>query len=142
MYLMIAAFSSQERNQRTNVFPLTLGPHGSNSSDVIEALSNMMQTLDCEILMNINGIQHFVCVFTLAFTEDMPQQQKNSGFLSQNAKFECQFCKVSAEKRNNLQFDILSHGRFHHKILQQCEHMKKLKTKTRKEAYEHSIDTG
>jgi hypothetical protein len=38
IYLIPAALSFQERARRANVFPLTLGPHGSNFADVIGAM--------------------------------------------------------------------------------------------------------
>ena len=139
MYLMIAAFSSRERYRRTNVFPLTLGPHGSNFPDVIEALGGMMQQLDRGLTLSINGLETFVCVFTMAYTGDMPQQQENSGFLSQNATFGCQFYEVSAGERSNLQFDILGQGCFHHEVLRQREHMYSINGKTAREAYGRSI---
>jgi len=98
VYLIIAAFSFRERARRSNVLPLTLGPHGSNFEDVVMALQAMYD-LDGGLRLQINGIDTFVCVFTLAYLGDMPQQQENSGFKSQNATLGCRFCFVPATER-------------------------------------------
>jgi hypothetical protein len=85
MYLIMASLSFQDRTRRANVLPLTLGPHGSNFSDVVDALQ-LMAELDGGVEMMINGERVQVMVFTHYYIGDMPQQQENAGFKTQRAK--------------------------------------------------------
>ena len=41
-YIIPAGLSYTDRNRRTNVFPITLGPHGSNLADVVKAIGPRM----------------------------------------------------------------------------------------------------
>lgn len=139
VYLIIAAFSFKERARRSNVLPLTLGPHGSNFDDVVGSLQAMYD-LDGGILLTINGKETLVCVFTLAYLGDMPQQNENAGFLSQRANKGCRFCFIPSTERSNLSYDIISNGRFHHENMRMRKELTSLKTKTKQIAY--GRDTG
>ena len=112
LYNMIASFKSQDRNRRSNVLPVTLGSHGSNLDDVILALQSLIP-LDEGMPLNINGVKNTVCVFTLCFIGDMPQQQWNSGFKTQRANRGCRCCFIHEKERGNLDYDILNEGRYH-----------------------------
>ena len=79
IYLIMAGLTLRERTRRSNVLPLTLGPHGSNFSDVIGALQ-LMTKLDEGLSANIKGESVQLFAFTLMFIGDMPQQQENAGF--------------------------------------------------------------
>lgn len=79
MYFNLAALSFCERARRANVLPFTLGPHGSNFSDVIAAVQPLLSSLDKGQILKVNGREAFVCAFTLYYVGDMPQQQGNSG---------------------------------------------------------------
>lgn len=83
MYFNLAALSFHEQTRRANVLPFTLGPHGSNFSDVIEAVQPLLSSLDKGQILEVNGEEAFICAFTLCYVGDMPQQQGNSGFMSQ-----------------------------------------------------------
>lgn len=74
VYLIIAAFTFRERIRRSNELPLTLGPHGSNFGDVVNALQALYH-LDAGQVLSTNGQDTLVSVYTLAFIGDMPQQQ-------------------------------------------------------------------
>ncbi len=69
MYLIFAAFAYRERTRRANVLPLTLGPHGSNFSDVIEAMQSLA-VLEKGLMVQINGKDVFL---TALYIGDMPQ---------------------------------------------------------------------
>lgn len=94
IYAILAGMTVRERTRRANVFPITLGPHGSNFEDVIEALQSLRE-LDEGVMMHIQGNDVFVCAFILAFLGDMPQQNDNSGFKRQNATRGCRSCLVT-----------------------------------------------
>ena len=73
--------------------------------------------LDKGIVVEINGVPTMMCVFTLCYLGDMPQQQGNSGMKTQRAKRGCRFCYVVEDERADLQFDTNTHGRYHHQVL-------------------------
>ena len=74
--------------------------------------------LDKGMELDINGEKKIVLAYIMAFTGDMPQQNKNSGFKEQSAKKGCRSCLITADNRGDLDFDIIHNGRFHHHILQ------------------------
>jgi hypothetical protein len=78
VYTIFAGLSFQERALPANVIPLTLGPHGSNFADVVDALKAGLISLDRGVEVEINGETVRLCAFTHTFIGDMPQQQKNS----------------------------------------------------------------
>lgn len=45
IYIILASLNHFERARRANVFPVTLGPHGSDMKDVISALQSTDKTL-------------------------------------------------------------------------------------------------
>ena len=141
MYLIIAAFSFRERARRANVLPLTLGPHGSNFPDVVGSLSAMLE-LDAGVILLIEGKPTYVCVFTLAYVGDMPQQQENSGFKSQNADYGCRFCTIHSDNRATLDFDIVKNGRYHHEVLRMRKEMSQMRLMREKNEYAklHGLD--
>lgn len=116
VYALVAALTAQDRNRTANVFPLVLGPHGSNFGYVIKAMGPRLADLDGGIRMSIKGEEISACVFPMAYIGDMPQQQENSGFQSQNARLGCPFCTVTDTERGYLNFDIVHHGRYRHEV--------------------------
>ena len=133
MYLIFAALSFRERARRANVLPLTLGPHGSNFGDVVNALGSLA-SLEEGLILNINGEDTLVCAFTLCFIGDMPQQQENAGFKSQRATLGCRFCFVQDVQRGDLDYDTTVNGRYHHQVVQMRKEMDAL-LKTDKAKY-------
>ena len=112
IYIIFAGLNSQEQSRRCNVFPVTLGPHGSKFEDVIGALSSLSR-LDQGLQLTINGQQKFVCAYTLAFIGDMPQQQENAGFKRSTAKLGCRFCLIPQKDQGNLRYDSVWNGRYY-----------------------------
>lgn len=136
-YITPAGFSATDRFRPGNIFPLVLGPHGSNFNDVVQALGTL-GALDKGVNMRINGKETLVCAFTLCFTGDMPQQAENSGLKGPRAHKFCRNCFVPSAK-NSLQlredFDIVQHGRFHHQVTQMQHTMDSLSSNAKKETY-------
>ena len=114
IYLIFAGLSVKERKRRSNVLPLTFGPHGSELKDVCEALKPGIAALDRGLSIVINGQKQVVCAFIMVWLGDMPQQQDNSGFKRQNAGRGCRFCTINTESRDELDFDIVLQGRYNH----------------------------
>jgi hypothetical protein len=114
-YFIPAGLPFQERTRRTNVIPFTLGPHGTNMANVVEAIGPCLRPLDRGEFITLPGddSETMVCAFTLFYIGDMPQQQENSGMLSVAATYGCRFCYVASTDRSDLNFDIVERGRFH-----------------------------
>lgn len=55
MYFIPGNISMSERNRRPNVFPLTLGLHGSNFVDIIGVVKSRLAVLDRGIIAKIKG---------------------------------------------------------------------------------------
>ena len=134
IYFLMAAFSAKERSRMSNVLPLTLGPHGSNMTDVVNSLHSLFE-LDGGVWLKINEKDHFVCVFSLCYLGDMPQQAENSGFKSQRGNISCRSCFVPIAQRDNLHFDVSSNGRFHQDSCRMRREMNSKKTKHAREAF-------
>ena len=131
-YQIPAAMNFRERNRRTNVLPITLGPHGSNFDDVVDTMKEF-QLLDKGVLVEINGEPTNMCVFTMCYCGDMPQQQENSGFKSQRATLGCRFCFIDETTRGDLKFDVSHQGRYHNQTISIRKGIDKLRFKGDKE---------
>lgn len=125
IYLIPSNLPLRERTRLVNVFPITLGPHGSKLDDVLACLEPSTKRLDRGVRMNISigsiGAssfqEYFVSSFALGYLGDTPQQNENAGFLSCRALFGCRTCMVSAKQYDNLSYDIINYGRYHYEIL-------------------------
>ncbi len=117
IYFILAGLSVTERKRRANVFILTLGPHASELKHICEVLKPGLEQLDRGIEVMINGEEKVLCAFIMAWLGDMPQQQDNSGFKRQNAARGCRYCSIRSDHRDNLQYDIVTMGRYHHQTL-------------------------
>lgn len=90
--------------------------------------------LDGGVEITINGKTYIMCVPTLCYVGDMPQQNKNSGFRCPKAHKFCRFCYIGeqAVKSGNpnaiLDFNIMTHGRSHHQYTAMREDMDTLQT--------------
>ncbi|KAI9748387.1 MAG: hypothetical protein M4579_007241 [Chaenotheca gracillima] len=131
VYLVLASMNNRDRMRRANIFPLTLGPHGSDFEDVIMAIP-ALRDLDGGMDVKINGEVKTMFAYTLAFIGDMPQQNENAGFKRQSAKFGCRSCLIDSKSRGDLDFDIVRKGRYHYHTLQLQRHCKVLHATKRK----------
>ena len=120
IYMIPACLSMAERSKRTNIYSITLGPHGSNFHDVISSLG-ALRDLDKGIEVDIDGQRTTVVAFALAFLGDMPQQNDNAGFKRPTAIRSCRQCLVKSDERGALDYDIIQKGRYHYQILQSRE---------------------
>ena len=134
IYLIMASLTFRERNRRSNVLQLTLGPHGNNFEDMIEALQ-CLYPLDSGVYTEIKGQKCFVCIFTLCYLGDMPQQQENAGFKTQRANLGCRFCFITADERHNLDYDVIKNGRYHNQTSQLRRNWIAKATKREQDAY-------
>ena len=125
-YLIPACLSYEERRKLANVFTLTLGPHGANINDVVEAFSKPIQNLDRGMELEINGDMEKVCAFSITFLGDMPQQADNGGFMRHNARRGCRTCFCLKEERSDLKYDVVRNGRYHWETMQQREYARDL----------------
>ena len=141
IYIFLTNLQPAESNWQVNVFPLTLGPHGSNPNDVVDAIRPYWATLEEGINMSINGKKNVVCAFNLAFRADMPQQQDNSGMLRQLANRGCRDCDVSKVERGLIseKWTQPPHRRSHHEVQRQRSFMETKPTKREKALYGTTI---
>ncbi|XDG03304.1 hypothetical protein ABKA04_002919 [Annulohypoxylon sp. FPYF3050] len=123
MYLITEFFPEHLRSRRSSVYPLTLGPHGSDLADVFRGLFHTL-SLDRGRELTIDGESIFVCAFMSCITGDLPSQQKLSGCQGPTANMPCRYCIVSDKNKANLSFDIINNGRYHYQTLiarKECE---------------------
>lgn len=133
-YFINAGLSYIERARRTNVLPLTLGPHGSNMKDVVNAIGPSNSPFEEGTVMSIDGLPTEMFAFTCAFTGNMPQQRQNSGMLNQRANFGCRSCFAEKKDRGNLDYNIISCGRYHYQTMAIKDYMRTL-TASKRPAY-------
>lgn len=131
-YMLNGAFTIIERRRRTNIFPLTIGPHGSNLEGVVQAIGSFLVQLDAGMVMNINGEETLVCAMMAYFIGDMPQQQHNSGFLTQRSTFGCRLCSIDKHFWKLLNLDLVSEGRYHWEIVRLRNRMNSMRLKAEK----------
>ncbi|KAF7532596.1 hypothetical protein G7054_g7828 [Neopestalotiopsis clavispora] len=139
IYITPAGLSSTERNRPGNIFPLALGPHASEFSDVLKALKTL-KYLDGGQVMDVNDKSVIVCAFPLCFTGDMPQENENSGFKGPRAKKYCRFCiiqsgEVAIPPVPEVTADMVQRGRYHNQIIEMQSAMKELPNGSQQDRY-------
>ena len=141
IYIFLGNLQPTEANWQVNVFPLTLGPHGSNPKDVVEAIRPYWASLEEGLVMPINGEDNVVCAFNLAFRADMPQQQDNSGMLRQLANRGCRHCDVSKVERSHIsdKWTQPPRRRSHYEVQRQRKVMEMKRTPREKATYGSTI---
>ena len=135
IYNIPAGMTFEERSRNVNVFPITLGPHGSNDEDVLEAIQSLIP-LDQGVMVDISGTETLLCVYTIAFLGDMLQQNKNSGIKGPGANCSCRFCTIKAKERNDVDFDIWTNGRYHHQLIEMRQKLASFQRASDKREYE------
>lgn len=119
-YITPAGLCKADRFRPGNIYPLVLRPHGSNFADVVKALGRLGM-LDKAITSNIKGKCTTVCAFALCYTGDMPQQAENSGLKGPRGIKFCRCCFIASTRNSQqpsttLDFDVVTHGRYHHQL--------------------------
>ena len=79
MYVTPAGLSIEERCCPGRISFLVLGPHSSEFSDEVKCLGSMAELEQGLVLTLDDGRTVRTCAFTMAYTDDMPQQAENSG---------------------------------------------------------------
>ena len=140
VYVVPAGLSENDRTREANFFPIALGPHGSDFGDVVKALQSM-RYLDEGTEAFIHGKQHRLCVFTMCYTGDMPQQAENSGFKHPRGHKFCRFCFIGSKSGGDndadavMGIDLDTHGRYHHQTRQMQVMYETLGTNKAKEEF-------
>lgn len=139
MYVTLANLNAHERSRPRNILPVVFGPHGSDFGDVVKALKSM-QHLDRGLVMEVNGVLTRICAWTMCFTGDMPAQAENSGFKGPRAHKFCRCCYVpkgqlATDPEVLLNFDIVTHGRFHDQTVLMQTAMDGLPTQDTKDSF-------
>ena len=100
--------------------------------------------LDRGLETQVNGETILLCVSTLAYLGDMPQQQKNSSMKTQRANLGCRYCFISSEERGDLLYDTFLDGRYHFQTIEMRKDMEASATKMDREKYatEWGLDTA
>ena len=112
-YLTFVCLSYNEKRKIANQFTFTLNFHEIDIKNVVEAFDKFVRNLNRELELMINEARIFVCVFCVAFLENMSQQIVNENFSHHNVDMSCKSCECSKTERNNLQFDVVERDRYH-----------------------------
>jgi hypothetical protein len=112
-YLTPASLDRSKRRKPANEFTWTLGPHGASMADIVRDLQPGMEALSTGAVLDIGGVQTLVKAFPIVLTGDMPECADMAGFMRHNAAKGCRACFIDSNDRRNLQFDVISFGRFH-----------------------------
>ncbi|KAI0470229.1 hypothetical protein F4859DRAFT_515755 [Xylaria cf. heliscus] len=128
-YVTPCGLSAKDRFRPGNIVPLVLGPHGSDFGDVIKGLGTLAD-LDQGVKVTIKGQEVLLCVWTMVFIGDMPQQAENSGFKGPRAFRYCRGCYIGAGQKD---IDLELHGRYHHQVLHMRYEMEHLSGSNRED---------
>ena len=112
-YLIPGNLSYEERRKITNVFTLTLRPHGASTEDVVKTFAKPIRQLNKEFTLKIDEHDQEVCAFTMTLIGDMLQQADNEGFAHHSAQKGCRSCFCLKDLRKDLTFDVVKEGRYH-----------------------------
>ena len=131
IYVIFTELKFHKQNCCLNVFSIILDSHANSMNDVIDTLF-LMSLLNCEMKMNINNQQIKVCVYTLAFFENMSQQNENADFKQHNVLKDCRFCLIDQKEQEDLNYNhiinaivIVLHGTHqHHSLKNLFSHLK------------------
>ena len=134
IYFLMTAFFAKKKFRMFNVLLLILSSHDSNMTDVVNSLHNLFE-LDDDVWLKINEKNHFVCVFSLCYLENMLQQIENNDFKSQRNNISCRSCFVSIAQKDNLHFDVSSNERFHQNSCRMRREMNSRKIKHTRETF-------
>lgn len=127
IYAILTDMTVRERTKRINVFSIILDSHDAKFLDVVNALQ-FLTDLNKRMNMTVQRNSINVCVFVLAFTENMSQQNKNSECKISAVIRDCWSCVVEAFKRSNLKYDIITQEWYHEIMKRQRAHLKSLRS--------------
>jgi len=119
-YWIPANLPYPERRKLANVFTFSLGPHGADLADIINAFKKAYTALAEGVVLEINGQMTLVRAFIITMIGDMPQQADNSGFLRHNATYGCRSCMCPKAKYHDLTSTYPR--RYHWDVTQKRQH--------------------
>ncbi|EAQ85495.1 hypothetical protein CHGG_09509 [Chaetomium globosum CBS 148.51] len=137
-YLTGLFFEEWLRGKREGIFPLTLGPHGTDLADIVQSLFHM-KTLDSGKHLRIGGRDVFVCSFVVHITGDMPSQSKLSGSKGHQALLPCRSWNIPIDQRGNLEYNIIDNGRYYMQHLDNISFVRGLSSKRAKDEAEKRL---
>lgn len=120
-YFILDSLLFQERARRTNIFPFTLGPYGSNFPNIVKLVEARIAILDKGIFVNINSEDMLLYILILAYLGDIPQQQKNLGIKTQRIVIGYQYYFIPQDQRGNLEYNLLVNGRYYYQTMSMRE---------------------
>jgi hypothetical protein len=100
-YITPASLPYKERRKLSNMFTLTLGPHGSSFDDVLYNISEGMLSMHKGFHADVNGTKTYIRAFTVCVADDMPQAADTMGYLRFNATKGCRACYCNQEDRGD-----------------------------------------
>ena len=106
VYVTSISMNVKKKNQRANVFFITLKFYDSEFSHIVDALFSSLIAFDRKIFIIIKNFKILLCVFTFTFTKDLSQQFDNKRLLKTNVNYECNQCYIHKMQRNDLIFDV------------------------------------
>ncbi|KAN0117108.1 hypothetical protein V8E51_003085 [Hyaloscypha variabilis] len=136
VYIILASLNLRQRSRRVNIFPLTLGSHASKFDDALSSIAGIAE-LDKGAELTINNEKKWVVAFTHGFLGDMPQQNRNSDFLEQDAEKGCRCCVCPKAEKADLDFDVIKKGRYHHHTFLLRQHASTLNKTQQKSPLHH-----
>jgi hypothetical protein len=140
VYTVPANLPLRDRLSPKNLFPLTLGPMGSNTTHAAEILRKTEKQLAGGFNTIINGQEVSIISFDIAKTGDMPQQNENCALNSHRAARSCRMCHVLDIQRSDSQYDIHQNGRYLDR--EDATRVKALSFKTQTARQDHLKDWG
>ncbi|KAJ5146644.1 uncharacterized protein N7515_001208 [Penicillium bovifimosum] len=119
VYMIPSCVPVAERAKRSNVLPITLGPHGSNFPEVVGSLTHLRRLEEGVDITWTDGRPIRLVAGCIAYIGDMPQQNDNAGCKRPHANRGCRTCLITEEVRDDFQFDIETFGRYHFQVQDQ-----------------------
>lgn len=145
VYATLAGLNGKDRHRQANIIPLALSPHGSNFDESVKTLQSIRDRVQ-GVVVDLGDFKGVLCVPVLCHIGDMPQQDKNSSFRGPKANKFCRQCFIgrkalqAGNPSDILDFDIVTHGRFHRQTIQMRLHMDEgFKKWCRQESIWHSM---
>lgn len=109
VYLQPACLDEPGRFTLQNMWVLTIGPFGTDTSQIAKCFEKEGNGLGGGIKLKNGDI---LIMFPLCITGDMPQQNHNAGIMSHLSRRGCRYCRIRSEDKGNLEYDIHRNGRY------------------------------
>lgn len=136
IYTIIGGYIYIERNRRTNIIPLTLGPYSSNFEDIIKSISSKFKGLNIgDRIISISSQDFRLCVYIIAFISDILQQNQNIRLISQNTNRGYRYYTTLYKEQNNLKANLGPISRYYYELYRQRLYIATLSTVATKDLF-------